>query len=369
MHTPKNLEEGKRIEQPIVLELSATTEDSIKYDIKISNSQDKVNISTSYKKGLICKEYCSEYDLKQLMENNNFSFGNVNEYLLFLSDILETNKIKKLENIINKGEGELSLVIPAQLGIIKEIKFEIKEKELNDREIQNNLMEIINKIYLENEELKIKVNELQTEKKKMSDEIEQTKKNIEQSNAKKIERIKNLFKDSSIVKNDEKKMINDWIDPYSEKSITSELLFRTSVDGDSSTTFHNKCDGKGATITFIKTTGGKRIGGFTAIPWTNAGGTYKTDAEAFIFSLDVNQKFVQYKNFNYAVYHHSGYGPTFGGGYDIYVATGCKSNTNSYCNSNHTYGFFYSYNLINTGTQSTNFQVTDYEVYLIKINK
>lgn len=89
-----------------------------------------------------------------------------------------------------------------------------------------------------------------------------------------------------------KKMKNDWIDPYGEKNITSELLFRTSVNGDSASTFHQKCDGKGATITFIKTTNGKKIGGFTMIPWTNAGGAYKEDPEAFIFSLDATQKFV-----------------------------------------------------------------------------
>lgn len=89
-----------------------------------------------------------------------------------------------------------------------------------------------------------------------------------------------------------KKMKNDWIDPYGEKNITSELLFRTSVNGDSASTFHQKCDGKGANITFIKTTNGKRIGGFTMIPWTNAGGAYKEDPEAFIFSLDATQKFV-----------------------------------------------------------------------------
>jgi len=230
-------------------------------------------------------------------------------------------------------------------------------------------MEFVNKIYFENEELKKKINELQIENKKISNKLEETKKDLEQSGVKKMERINNLFKDSAIVKNDEKKMINDWIDPYGEKNITCELLFRTSVNGDSASTFHQKCDGKGATITFIKTTNGKRIGGFTMIPWTNAGGTYKEDPEAFIFSLDATQKFVQYRYSNNAVYHNSGYGPTFGGGFDIYLANGCKSNQSSYCNSNHTYGFYNSYNLVNPGTQTTNFQVTDYEVYLIKLNK
>ena len=191
---------------------------------------------------------------------------------------------------------------------------------------------------------------------------------MEQSGVKKIERIKNLFKDSAIVKEDEKKMINDWIDPYSEKNITSELLFRTSVDGDNSNTFHNKCNGKGATITFVKTTAGKRIGGYTSLPWTNDS-SYKKDLNAFIFSLDANQKFVQWRNFDNAVYHNSSYGPTFGSGHDLYIANGCKGNNSSYCNSNHSYGFFNSYNMINTGSQTTNFQVADYEVYLIKVNK
>lgn len=209
-----------------------------------------------------------------------------------MKDFVETNVEKKIENSIIEGNGFLTLIIPVKLGKIKEIKFEIKEKDLTEKEVQNNIMDFVNKIYLENEELKKKINELQIENKKISNKLEETKKDLEQSGVKKMERINNLFKDSAIIKNDEKKMKNDWIDPYGEKNITSELLFRTSVNGDSASTFHQKCDGKGANITFIKTTNGKRIGGFTMIPWTNAGGAYKEDPEAFIFSLDATQKFV-----------------------------------------------------------------------------
>ena len=209
---------------------------------------------------------------------------------------------------------------------------------------------------------------MQTENEKIKEKLEQTQKKYEEENIKQKERIKNLFKDSAIVKLDEKKMINDWIDPYGEKNITSELLFRTSVDGDNGTTFHNKCNNKGPTITFVKTTAGKRIGGFTMVSWASTNG-YREDKDAFIFALDTYQKFVQYKDFNYAIYDNSSYGPTFGSGYDLCIANGCKSNTNSYCQSNYSYGFYNSYNLINTGYQQTTFQVADYEVYLIKINK
>ena len=148
-------------------------------------------------------------------------------------------------------------------------------------------------------------------------------------------------------------MIND---PYKEKNITTELLFRTNVDGDSASNFHSKCNGKGATITFVKTTAGKRIGGFTMIPWTNSG-SYKKDPDAFIFSLDCCQKFVQWRYFDNSIYDNSGYGAKFGSGHDIYICNGCKSNNNSYCNSNYAYGFYNSYNLIKPGTQNTSFQV------------
>ena len=377
METANNLDEAKPIQPINTLEFESKTEDSVKYLIKISNIGEKLNLSTSYKNGLICQEYFSQYDLKTLLENIPFSFKSIEDYFLLLEDTLENNKERKLESKLKKEKNFLILEIPAKLGRIKEIKFILKEKELTEKEKQDNILEFLDKIYTENQELKKKVsafqelekkiNVLQTENEKIKEKLEQTQKKYEEENIKQKERIKNLFKDSAIVKLDEKKMINDWIDPYGEKNITSELLFRTSVDGDSSATFHNKCNNKGPTITFVKTTAGKRIGGITMVSWASTNG-YRKDKDAFIFALDTYQKFVQYKNFNYAIYDHSSYGPTFGN-HDLYIADGCKSNTNSYCNSNISYGFYNSYNLINTGNQQTTFQVADYEVYLIKINK
>ena len=56
MSTPKNLEEAKPI-QVESFDLEGKTEDSINYLIKISTSDDKLTLSSSFKKGLICKEY------------------------------------------------------------------------------------------------------------------------------------------------------------------------------------------------------------------------------------------------------------------------------------------------------------------------
>ena len=255
METANNLDEAKPVQPISTLELEAKTEDSVKYLIKISNMGKNLTLSTSYKSGLIHQEYFSEYDLKSLLENQNplFTIKSIEDYFVFLKAILDNNQKLKLENKLKKIENVLHLEIPMNLGIVQGIKFEIKEKEMTEKKRQNNILEFLNKIYTENEELKKKVNALQTENEKIKEKLQETQKKYEEENVKQKERIKGLFKDSAIVKLDEKKMINDWIDPYNEKNITSELLFRTSVDGDSSTNFHSKCDNKGPTITFIKT--------------------------------------------------------------------------------------------------------------------
>ena len=49
--------------------------------------------------------------------------------------------------------------------------------------------------------------------------------------------------------------------------------------------FHELCDGKGKTVTLITTSTGNICGGFTSVSWESKEG-YKSDKEAFLFSLD-----------------------------------------------------------------------------------
>ena len=44
-----------------------------------------------------------------------------------------------------------------------------------------------------------------------------------------------------------------------------------------------------------------------------------------------------YRNHGNAIYSNNGYGPTFGGGHDIYISNNCHTNTNSYSNLGHSY--------------------------------
>lgn len=136
------------------------------------------------------------------------------------------------------------------------------------------------------------------------------------------------------------------------------LLYRASRDGDS-TQFHNKCNGKINTITFVKSKNERKFGGFASMGW-HSNNAYISDKNAFIFSLDFNECYYP-KNGNNTIYGSSSYGPLWGqGNHDLYLASGCLSN-----NSSATYQTdYYNYNgkmFVLSG--GNNFQAEDYETY------
>ena len=62
------------------------------------------------------------------------------------------------------------------------------------------------------------------------------------------------------------------------------LLYRASVDGFDSKSFHSKCDGALGTLVLIKSENSNIFGGFTKANWgLNTG--WQTDSESFLFSL------------------------------------------------------------------------------------
>jgi hypothetical protein len=70
-----------------------------------------------------------------------------------------------------------------------------------------------------------------------------------------------------------------------------ELIFRGSRDGFKSSTFHQICDEKGASLIIIKSEMGEVFGGYTDIPWTSfkirsKGDELKTGkGNSFLFSV------------------------------------------------------------------------------------
>ena len=112
------------------------------------------------------------------------------------------------------------------------------------------------------------------------------------------------------------------------------MLFSSDKDGDSYSNFHYYYDGIFPTLIVILDTQERRFGGYSTHNWAYSpiGCSYTRAPGSFIFNLTNKEKYdLNYPFYNSAIYRYSSYGPTFGNGHDIYLADGCKSNSNSYC--------------------------------------
>ena len=109
-----------------------------------------------------------------------------------------------------------------------------------------------------------------------------------------------------------------------------KLQYRATRDGFGAEDFHSECDGISNTLTVIKSTNGKIFGGFTEKAWDSTSTSkWYADPEAFIYSL-VNKENKPFKamstNDGYAICCFLSCGPSFGGGYDIRIASDSNSN-------------------------------------------
>jgi hypothetical protein len=118
------------------------------------------------------------------------------------------------------------------------------------------------------------------------------------------------------------------------------LLYRGSRDGFSAANFHTKCDGHSNTLTIVKAHGTSYIfGGFASINWDSSG-QYKSDPNAFLFSLtnkDNQSSKIKPIDTMHSIYCGSEYGPTFGGGHDFHVFDNANVKAGSYSNLGHSY--------------------------------
>jgi len=141
-----------------------------------------------------------------------------------------------------------------------------------------------------------------------------------------------------------------------------ETLYVASRDGQSSSNFHKACDGKGPTLVIVLTTTGNVFGGYAASSW-HSSSKYTSAPTSFLFRLRPGMRHYTVKKGRetYSMYGNSGYGPTFGGGHDLYIVNNALSSTSSYTNGGHSYQFqgYPNYQL-NDGSQY--FKVMDYVV-------
>jgi hypothetical protein len=151
-------------------------------------------------------------------------------------------------------------------------------------------------------------------------------------------------------------------------------LYKATKDGFSAQTFHSMCDNKGETIVVIKSTNGNIFGGYNPVSWTSSN-TYSVDSRAFLFSL-VSAKGHSPVMFSSIVgkgsycYGGSGYGPTFGGGHDLYILSDSNINSGSYSNLGYSYGVpgmtYGTTQIQSVMAGSYQFQTSEIEVYRVK---
>ncbi|EXX56983.1 hypothetical protein GLOIN_2v1769254 [Rhizophagus irregularis DAOM 181602=DAOM 197198] len=115
------------------------------------------------------------------------------------------------------------------------------------------------------------------------------------------------------------------------------LLYRASRDGNTTESFHKKCDNKGATLVIVKIANSKQIvGGYNPLSWDNSSG-WKSNYDSFIFSFtdrnDLRSAKVCYSHGDAkSIGCHSDKGPTFGWNLNVYKGTWYNDQTNSYTN-------------------------------------
>lgn len=159
-----------------------------------------------------------------------------------------------------------------------------------------------------------------------------------------------VFEHSEILLNNTEywELLKGWLGPVSTLPANWKLCYRATDHGWSSSTFHSQCNSLGPSVTFIRV-GEYIFGGYTDRNW-HSGSSYTDSTWSFIFSFKNRYGLEPFKlhvkNSGHAIYGNNGYGPTFGGGHDIYIANSAGSNRNSYCNLGHSYvqpaGYIYS---------------------------
>ncbi|KAL3872714.1 hypothetical protein ACJMK2_035920 [Sinanodonta woodiana] len=151
-----------------------------------------------------------------------------------------------------------------------------------------------------------------------------------------------------------------------------QLLYSISQNnGYNAKTFHQNCDNQGPTVTVLYNSDNSIFGGYTSVNWKQSG-KWISDDKAFLFQLQFNG-ISQYNKFpvkspQYSIYCHSSYGPTFGGGHDLYSFNGNGGNVSGFYQLNGGMNMGHSYDIKGLQASQINnghMKVTDLEVYKV----
>ena len=321
-----------------------TTDNKI-YELKISYNEQLMFFEIKEKNAFLKDEFNLYTNLKEL--------GDINRFFNQFETIKQVfNTIKKLINkknisiIQEEKKMKIKIINPID---DEEFFINVNSKEKDTKSEINSIIACVNSLTQKVQNLENKVNILENKLNELIKEKEEKKK-------KELYEKYQIYK-SSVINKDEIDLFMNWFD---KKPTKIKLLLDSKIDGDLTQTFYNKCGGKFPTVVFVKTTKGKRFGGYCSIGWENTNGGFMKDINNFIFSLDKKKKYKIKKPEN-GIYTNSGYF-AFGGGSDFYIYNNCTSNNNNYNNNTGTYETTETYEL----NGEYNFTVSSYEVYQIE---
>ena len=190
-----------------IIEKEIISEQNNKFIISFKATQEL--IIEAIKKDIISKTFIKNFSVEKIRENKYFyQFDTLDEICSEIKERLEKEKILLIEET-----NVLLISIPLPSTKIKEIIFELNEKEKNDKDKINELTSLI---YNQNKEI-LELKEIIKDLKKQTSII-----------------LKNyiLNLDSLIItKNEYNSLLKNWINP--KKKITANLLYRLSENGGS----------------------------------------------------------------------------------------------------------------------------------------
>ena len=284
-----------------------TSDQNNKFELIFENENNNLfNIYVNSIDSIFNQQYeKASFTLNDMKLNKYFeSFENINEIYDELS-----NKLK--DSYIIENTNELIISIPLNTNKIKEILFKINEEIKTNEEsiselyrINKNLFKKINILESKIENINKELNECKNKNQKLELKNKEIIDNLNILNNYKIEKEKKDLsktliyskdlKKSEIIKENEISIINNWISP--NFYINYELLYKATIDGDTISKFHDKCDNKGETICFIKLKNNFRIGGYTSKSWNYKINNFINDDNTFIFDLNNKKKYLPTEN-------------------------------------------------------------------------
>ena len=303
-----------------------------KYNLTVSNNDSIIFFQVEEINSLPIQDFNLHLNLEQIGKVNKFflQFDNLNEISDSIKNIIDSKSIK-----IEKKDKEIILTFVNPINM-KEFNLSIplKEKDIKAEiaSLNSYMLQLNEKI----ENLTEKVNYLENKIKEIIDNSF-------------------MFSKSTIIRKDEQDLILGWME---KKPKNFKLLLDSNIDGDSNSTFCNKCCQKGPIIVFIKTNNGYRFGGYTSQFWPSQG--YGKDEKSFLFSLDLKNKYKCIAK-EWAIYTWTNSYFSFGN--NIYIYNMCTQNESSYLREPLSYDIPKNYEL-NGGKNK--FVVKSYEVYQVE---